>query len=119
MSLEVVNPNRVLVKTHDRLSLWDTESGSLLRTLDLNEFDRLGLLYGDVDRVTFTAGTDQHASRPEASATAVKEKILPIDWRLRRAKSLNNVIEQARVHSSAGRVSRRIPSVLCEPRSAR
>jgi len=45
-------------------------------------------------RLPFTIGTDKHASYPEAFATAVKEKVLPPDCKLRRVKCLNNVIEQ-------------------------
>jgi IS6 family transposase len=48
----------------------------------------------DHRRLPFTIGTDKHASYPEAFATSVKEKVLPLDCKLRRVKYLNNVIEQ-------------------------
>jgi transposase-like protein len=35
-------------------------------------------------RLPFNIGTDKHASYPEASATSVKEKVLPFDCKLRR-----------------------------------
>ena len=38
--------------------------------------------------------TDKHASYPEAFATSVNEKVLPMDCKLRRVKYVNNVIEQ-------------------------
>jgi IS6 family transposase len=47
-------------------------------------------------RLPFTIGTDKHASYPEAFAASVKEKVIPSDCKLRRAKYLNNVIEQDR-----------------------
>jgi hypothetical protein len=37
-------------------------------------------------RLPFTVGTDRHASYPEACATSVREKVLPSDYKLRRAK---------------------------------
>lgn len=42
----------------------------------------------------FTIGADKHASYPEASASSVKEGVLPVDCKLRRVKYLNNVVEQ-------------------------
>ena len=48
----------------------------------------------DHRRLPFTIGTDKHASYPEAFATSVREKVLPVDCKLRRVKYLNNVIEQ-------------------------
>src|SRR5437764_10764456 len=52
------------------------------------------LMRADHRRLPFTIGTDKHASYPEAFATSMKEKILPLDCKLRRVKYLNNVIEQ-------------------------
>jgi transposase-like protein len=52
------------------------------------------LMRADHRRLPFTVGTDKHASYPEAFITSIKEKILPPDWKLRRVKYLNNVIEQ-------------------------
>jgi transposase-like protein len=52
------------------------------------------LMRADHRRLPFTIGTDKHASYPEAFATSVSEKVLPPDCKLRRAKYLNNVIEQ-------------------------
>ena len=52
------------------------------------------LMRAEHRRLPFTIGTDKHASYPEAFATSVKEKVLPIDCKLRRVKYLNNVIEQ-------------------------
>jgi transposase, IS6 family len=44
------------------------------------------LMRADHRRLPFTIGTDKHASYPEAFATSVKEKILPVDCKLRRVK---------------------------------
>lgn len=52
------------------------------------------IVRADRRRLPFTIGTDKHASYPEASASSVKEKVLPLDCKLRRVKYLNNVIEQ-------------------------
>lgn len=52
------------------------------------------LMRADHRRLPFTVGTDKHASYPEAFSTSVKEKVLPLDCKLRRVKYLNNVIEQ-------------------------
>lgn len=52
------------------------------------------LVGADHRRLPFTIGTDKHASYPEAFAASVKEKVLPVDCKLRRLKYLNNVIEQ-------------------------
>ena len=52
------------------------------------------LMRADHRRLPFTIGTDKHASYPEAFAASVKEKVLPIDCKLRRVKYFNNVIEQ-------------------------
>ena len=52
------------------------------------------VMRADHRRLPFTIGTDKHASYPEAFSTSVKEKVLPKDYRLRRVKYLNNVIEQ-------------------------
>ena len=48
----------------------------------------------DHRRLPFTIGTDKHASYPEEFTTSIKEKVLPSDYKLRRVKYLNNVIEQ-------------------------
>ena len=52
------------------------------------------LMGADHRKLPFTIGTDKHASYPEAFAASVKEKVLPFDYKLRRVKYLNNVIEQ-------------------------
>jgi len=52
------------------------------------------LMRADHRRLPFTIGTDKHASYPEAFAASVKDKVLPIDCKLRRVKYLDNVIEQ-------------------------
>lgn len=52
------------------------------------------LMRADHRRLPFTIGNDKHASYPEAFAASVREKVLPADCKLRRVKSLNNVIEQ-------------------------
>jgi IS6 family transposase len=52
------------------------------------------LMRADHRRLSFTIGTDKHASYPEAFAASVKEKVLPSDCKLRRVKYLNNIIEQ-------------------------
>jgi transposase, IS6 family len=52
------------------------------------------VMRADHRRLPFTIGTDKHASYPEAFAASVKEKVLPVDCKLRRVKYLNNVIEQ-------------------------
>lgn len=52
------------------------------------------LMRADHRLLPSTIGTDKHASYPEAFATSVTDKILPIDCKLRRVKYLNNVIEQ-------------------------
>lgn len=52
------------------------------------------LMKADHRRLPFTIGTDKHASYPEAFAASVKEKVLPVDCKLRRVKYLNNGIEQ-------------------------
>jgi IS6 family transposase len=54
------------------------------------------MMRADHRRLPFTIGADKHASYPEAFATSVKEKILPVDCKLRRVKYFNNVIEQDR-----------------------
>ena len=45
-------------------------------------------------RLSFTVGTDKHASYAAAFTASVKKKVLPFDCKLRRVKYLNNVIEQ-------------------------
>lgn len=52
------------------------------------------LMRADHRRLPFTVGTDKHASYPEALATSVKGKVLPVDCKPRRVKYLNNIIEQ-------------------------
>jgi transposase-like protein len=52
------------------------------------------LIRADHRRLPFTIGTDKHASYPEAFAASVREKVLPCDYKLRRVKYMNNVIEQ-------------------------
>jgi IS6 family transposase len=52
------------------------------------------LMRADHRRLPFTIGTDKHASYPEAFTTSIKEKILPVDCKLRRVEYLNNIIEQ-------------------------
>jgi IS6 family transposase len=52
------------------------------------------MMRADHRRLPFTIGTDKRASYPEAFATSIKEKVLPLDCKLRRVKYLNNVIEQ-------------------------
>jgi IS6 family transposase len=52
------------------------------------------LMRAEHRRLPFTIGTDKHASYPEAFAISMKEKVLPIDCKLRRVKYLNNIIEQ-------------------------
>lgn len=52
------------------------------------------LMRADHRRLPFTIGTDKHASYPGAFDASVKEKVLPLDCKLRRVKYLNNVIEQ-------------------------
>jgi IS6 family transposase len=51
------------------------------------------LMRADHRRLPFTISTDKHASYPEASTASVREKVLPLDCKLRRVKYLNNVIE--------------------------
>lgn len=45
-------------------------------------------------RLPFSISVDKNAAYPDAFAAAQEEKVLPADCRLRRAKYLNNVIEQ-------------------------
>lgn len=52
------------------------------------------VMRADHRRLPFTVGTDKHASYPQAFATSVSEKVLPLDCKLRRVKYLNNIIEQ-------------------------
>lgn len=52
------------------------------------------IMRADHRHLPFTVGTDQHAPYPEAFAASVKEKALPPDCKLRRAKYLNSIIEQ-------------------------
>lgn len=52
------------------------------------------LVRADYRRLPFTLGTDKHASYPEAFATSVAMKVLPLDCKLRRVKYLKNLIEQ-------------------------
>jgi IS6 family transposase len=53
------------------------------------------MMRADHRRLPFTIGADKHASYREAFATSVKEKIRPIDCKLRRVKYLNKIIGQA------------------------
>jgi IS6 family transposase len=69
------------------------------------------MMRADHRRLPFTIGTDKHASYPEAFATSVKEKVLPLDCKLRRVKYLNNVIEQD--HRC---IRRRWRAMQCYPR---
>lgn len=52
------------------------------------------MMRADHRRLPFTVSVDKNAAYPEAFATSVKEKVLPIDCQLRRVKYLNNIIEQ-------------------------
>lgn len=52
------------------------------------------VMRADHRRLPFTIRTDKHASYPGAFATSIKEKILARGCKLRRVKSLDNVIEQ-------------------------
>jgi IS6 family transposase len=52
------------------------------------------VMRADHRRLPFTIGTDKQASYPEAFAASVKEKVLLVDCKLRRAKYLHSVIEQ-------------------------
>ena len=52
------------------------------------------VIRADHPRLPFTISTDKQASYPEVFATSVKEKVLPLDCKLRRVKYLNKVIEQ-------------------------
>jgi transposase-like protein len=52
------------------------------------------LMRADHRRLQFTIGTDNNASYPEAFAASVTEKVLPSNYKLRRVKYLNNIIEQ-------------------------
>src|SRR5437868_14084213 len=45
-------------------------------------------------RLPFSISVDKNAAYPEAFSTSQAEKIVPKDCRLRRAKYLNNIIEQ-------------------------
>lgn len=52
------------------------------------------MVRADHRRLPFTIGVNKHASYPDAFTTPIKEKILPVDCKLRRVKYLNNIIEQ-------------------------
>lgn len=52
------------------------------------------VMRADHRRLPFTIGVDKHASYPEAFATLVEEKVLPLHCKLRRVMYLNNIIEQ-------------------------
>jgi IS6 family transposase len=52
------------------------------------------VMRADHKRLPFTIGVNENAAYPEAFVTSVKEKVLPLDCKLRRVKYLNNVIEQ-------------------------
>jgi transposase, IS6 family len=44
------------------------------------------MMRADHRRLPFTIGTDKHASYPEAFASSIEEKVLPVDCKLRRVK---------------------------------
>ncbi len=52
------------------------------------------MMRADHRRLPFSISVDKNAAYPEAFTTSQEEKILPRDCTLRRAKYLNNVIEQ-------------------------
>ncbi len=52
------------------------------------------LLRADRRRLPCTIGAGKHAAYPEAFTTAVNEKVLPPDCKLRRVKYLNDITEQ-------------------------
>jgi IS6 family transposase len=52
------------------------------------------MMRADHRRLPFTISVDKNAAYPDAFTSSQKEKILPIDCKLRRVKYLNNVIEQ-------------------------
>ena len=77
-------------------SAGDTIEFMLSAECDISAAKRFfkNLMRADPRRLPFTISTDKHASYPEAFTTSIKEKILPVDCKLRRVKYLNNVIEQ-------------------------
>jgi IS6 family transposase len=52
------------------------------------------MMRADHRRLPFSISVDKNAAYPEAFSTSQDEKILPPDCQLRRAKYLNNIIEQ-------------------------
>jgi transposase, IS6 family len=52
------------------------------------------MMRADHRRLPFSISVDKDAAYPEAFTTSQDEKILPTDWKLRRVKYLNNIIEQ-------------------------
>jgi IS6 family transposase len=52
------------------------------------------LMRADHRRLPFSISVDKNAAYPEAFSTSQAEKIVPKDCKRRRAKDLNNVIEQ-------------------------
>jgi IS6 family transposase len=52
------------------------------------------MMRADHRRLPFTISVDKNAAYPDAFTSSQKEKILPIDCKLRRVTYLNNVIEQ-------------------------
>jgi len=51
------------------------------------------MMRADHRRLPFTISVDKNAAYPDALAASKDEKILPLDYKLRRVKYLNNVIE--------------------------
>lgn len=52
------------------------------------------MMRADHRRLPFTISVDKNAAYPEAFTTSQKERVLPHDYKLRRVKYLNNIIEQ-------------------------
>jgi transposase-like protein len=51
------------------------------------------MMHTDNRRFPFSISADEDAAYPEAFTSSQEEKILPLDYKLRRVKYLNNVIE--------------------------
>jgi transposase-like protein len=49
---------------------------------------------GSVAELPFSISVDKNADYPDAFTSSQADKIIPHDWKLRRVKYLNNVIEQ-------------------------
>jgi len=75
-------------------SAGDTVEFMLSVKRDVSAAKRFFRKRADHRRLSFTVGTDEHASYPEAFAVSVQEKVLPLDCKLRRVKYLDNIIEQ-------------------------